>query len=89
MTAGDASDKELGIMNAPTQVAVTSEDTEEHEVEGEVVEVVIDSPGQRSDNETNRIKALAADVRDQDELERNIGLQVHLSSYRDKENAFD
>ena len=77
MMAGDASDQEFGTMRALAQVAVTSEDAEEREVEGEGVEAVIDSPGQRSDNETNRIKALAADIRDQDELERNIGLQVH------------
>ena len=33
-----------------------------------------------SDDETNRLRNLAAEVVDQDELERNIGRQVSMSS---------
>ena len=35
-----------------------------------------ESNDQASEDEASRIKAFAADIRDQDELERNIGFQV-------------
>ena len=78
MIVGDGNDEEFGPMRAAAQDAVTSEGTEERDGEGGGGELEIHSPGQQSDNETTRIKALAADIRDQDELERNIGLQVHI-----------
>ena len=77
MIATGASDQELGAMRTSAQVTGHAEDTEKRGIEGEGEAFEIRSPSQQSDNEANRIKAFAADIRDQDELERNIGLQVY------------
>jgi len=86
----EASVEPLSIHNEPALRKITStqnayqvkhegpdRDGDAREANGKVSGALVDG-----EDEASRLRALATDVRDQDDLERDVGRQVYLSSIR-------